>query len=86
MVHQYLSFNKSIGINKNILTSTSLRSNNIDNVQEIKILNMLDPHNMFLNIEDFNNNNQTNMNILEYNALKCCIPSSWNFFVYVVTT
>ena len=40
-------------------------------------MDMLTPQNIFLNIQDFNNHNNTNITILEYNALKCCIPKAW---------
>ena len=36
---------------------------------------MLNPQNTFLDVQEFNNN--TNISILEYNALKSCIPGSW---------
>ena len=38
---------------------------------------MLNPQNMFLNIQDFDNFNGTRILVVEYNALKSCIPSSW---------
>ena len=38
---------------------------------------MLNPQNTFLNIQEFNNNN-TNVTIMEYNALKSSLPNPWN--------
>ena len=38
---------------------------------------MLTPQNEFLNIQEFNNKNQTNLTQLDYNALKSSIPKEW---------
>ena len=44
----------------------------------IMIRNMLNPQNMFLNIQEFNDSTNTNITILEYNTLKSCIPKTFS--------
>ena len=50
---------------------------NTDVTYNIRILNILSTQNTFISLLDFNQLNQTNINVLEYNALKSCIPKSW---------
>lgn len=75
-VNQFIIYNKSIIINRKPLTPNFFKSNDEKNILNIKILNMLNPQNTFLDVQEFNNNN-TNISILEYNALKSCILGSW---------
>ena len=77
IVNQFLVYNKAIKINRKYKTPILFKSNDINITYNIKILNMLNPQNMFLNIQDFNSNNSTRISVLEYNALKSCIPSAW---------
>ena len=76
-VNQFIIFNKSIIINKKPLSPSFFKSNDEKNIFNIKILNMLNQQNTFVDVREFNNNNNTNISILEYNALKSCIPGSW---------
>ena len=57
ITNQYVLYNKSIRINKNNLTHTFLKGNNV-NIHNTKILNMLSPQHFFLNLEEFNNKNE----------------------------
>ena len=52
------------------------KSNNINDMYTIRIRSMLNPQNMFLNIQEFNDSTNTNITILEYNTLKSCIPKT----------
>ena len=77
IVHQFLVYNKEIKIDRKQLTPTFFKSINANDIFNIKILNMLNPQNTFLSIQEFNNNNNTNISIMKYNALKCSLPNLW---------
>ena len=77
IVNQFLVYNKSIRINNKYLHPDFFKSDNLKHTYNIRILNMLNPQNIFLDIQGFNDSNNTNITILEYNTLKSCIPKAW---------
>ena len=77
IINQYLVYNKAIKINNKYLTQYFFKSKNKDNIYKMKVLDMLDPLNNFFCIKDFNLKNETALTILDYNALKSSIPSTW---------
>ena len=50
---------------------------NADVTNNIRIFNKLSPQITSRSLQDLNQLNQININVLEYNALKSCIPKSW---------
>ena len=77
IINQYLVHNKSLTINRKCIMPSFFKAVNSDVTYNIRILNILSPQNTFRSLQDFNQLNQTNINVLEYNALKSCIPKSW---------
>ena len=77
ITNQFLVFNKILSINKKSITPSFFKCNNPNNVNNIRILNMLSAQNTFLSLHDFNLKNCTKITILQYNALKSCIPKAW---------
>ena len=76
IINQFL-VNKSLMINRKCIMLYFFRAINSNVTYNIRILNILSQQNTFINLEDFNKLNQTNIDTLEYNALKSCIPKSW---------
>lgn len=82
MNNQFIVYNKVITVNRIYLTPVFFKSNSIDNIYNIKIVDVLISQNMFVNLQDCNNSNNTNIMILDYNVLKSSMPSSWkNLFI-----
>ena len=77
ITNQYILYNKLLKINKKCILPAFFKGEDPSNIPNIRILNLLSPQNTFLSIKDFNEYNQTNITILEYNALKSCIPPLW---------
>ena len=77
ITNQYLVYQKAIKINAKYLTHKFFEGKNKDNICKIKVLDMLDPLNMFISIKDFNIKNETDQTILDYNALKSSIQITW---------
>ena len=76
VINQYLTYNKRIHINRKPIFPSFFKGT-ISSPRDIRILNMLTPQNEFLNIQEFNNKNQSNLTQLDYNALKSSIPKEW---------
>ena len=61
-------------MNRAVITPAFFKINNTDEIKNIRIYDMISPYNTLLNHTEFNNPNKTNLTILNYNALKSCIP------------
>ena len=69
ITNQFLLYNKSLKINKKCILPTFFKGTDPRNISNITLLNLLSPQNTFVNIVDFNEYNQTNINVDEYKAL-----------------
>ena len=58
------------------MTPTFFKTSDINSIQNIRIYDMISQQNTLLNHIDFKNQNQTELSILEYNAIKSCIPQN----------
>ena len=76
-INQFIIYNKALKINKKCILPSFFKNTNRRCIYNIRILNLLSQQNTFLNINDFNHNNEMNISVLDYNALKTCIPNTW---------
>ena len=77
IINQFLVFNKTLKINKQAIIPSFFKGNDTNKIHNIRILNMLSAQNAFHSLYDFNLINCTKLTILQYNALKSCIPKTW---------
>ena len=77
IANEYIIHNRLLKINKEVVTPSFFKTNDVNSIQNIRIYDMISQQNTLLNHTDFNNQNQTVLSILEYNALKSCIPKNW---------
>ena len=76
VINQYLTYNKMIKINRKVITPGFFKANE-NGIRNIRILDMINPQNVFYTTPEFNNLNKTNLTQLDYNALKSSIPKKW---------
>ena len=77
IVNQYILYNNYLKINRAVITPAFFKINNADSIKNIRIYDMISPYNALLNHAEFNIQNKTNLSVLNYNALKSCIPRDW---------
>ena len=60
MINQYLTYNKIIKINRRAITPSFFKANR-NNLNNIRILHMINPQNVFHTNQEFNNINKTTL-------------------------
>ena len=73
IINQYLTYNKMIKINRRTITPGFFKAIG-NSIRNIRILDMINPQNVFHTIQEFNSINKTNLTQLDYNAHKSIIP------------